>query len=73
MAVLRALWAEKLILSLKTLQCWIDLTPKHIHMKLKILEFKLFALKMDDIGKFKMDKCTYLHIWIFQKQFLHLF
>ena len=28
MAALRALWAEKLIFSLKTLQCWIDLTPK---------------------------------------------
>ena len=30
MAALRALWAEKLIFSLKTLQCWIDLTPKHM-------------------------------------------
>ena len=29
MAALRALWAEKLIFSLKTLQCWIDLAPKH--------------------------------------------
>ena len=30
MAALRALWAEKLIFSLKTLQCWIDLAPKHM-------------------------------------------
>ena len=30
MAILRALWTEKLIFSRKTLRCSIDLTPKHI-------------------------------------------
>ena len=29
MAILRALWTEKLIFSPKTLRCSIDLTPKH--------------------------------------------
>ena len=31
MAILRALWTEKLIFSPKTLRCSIDLTPKHMH------------------------------------------